>query len=523
VTINQAAGQADPAVSAPINFTMVFSAPVNLGNPTYLVISGTAGGTKTATVTGNGTTYNIAVTGMSSNGTVIATLRDGGAFTPAALPSLASTSTDNSVTYNAPGPTVTVEQAADQADPTGTSPVDFTVTFRDPVDGFIAADVVISGSAGGPKNVLVEGGPSTYHVAVSGMTTQGSVIATVPAGVANNPAGDTNLASSSTDNSVYWMPGGPSVTINQAAGQADPTGTSPIQFLVVFSAPVTGFTGADVAIGGTAGGTRTATVTGIGTTYEVAVAGMTTAGTVIATVPDGIAQDAGPRPNLSSTSTDNTVTWAPVSAPTTTTITLTTSAPVPPGAQSPVIRWGQSFTLGVQFGPNGANRSFQLQGTRDEVTWTTITTLTSDANGQASLLYSPVTNLFYRAVFPGTADLGAATSNQVRTVVRQLAVGRPTNNGSTKSIARNTSITFTTTVRPARPELAPATVSFFFYQRVSGVWRLVTTRAVVVVGGLARTTFQFSQPGEWYVRSQAGPTAYNANSEPTPIERYSVR
>src|SRR5437667_9218375 len=45
----------------------------------------------------------------------------------------------------------------------------------------------------------------------------------------------------------------PTVTINQAAGQADPTSASPINFTAVFSEPVSGFTGAGVTIGGTAG------------------------------------------------------------------------------------------------------------------------------------------------------------------------------------------------------------------------------------------------------------------------------
>ena len=73
-----------------------------------------------------------------------------------------------------------------------------------------------------------------------------------------------------------------SVTINQAAGQADPTSGSTINFTVVFSETVTNFTTGDVTLSGTAGAT-TATVTGSGTTYNVAVTGMTTSGTVIAT------------------------------------------------------------------------------------------------------------------------------------------------------------------------------------------------------------------------------------------------
>ena len=46
----------------------------------------------------------------------------------------------------------------------------------------------------------------------------------------------------------------PTVTINQAAGQADPTNARPINFDVVFSEPVTGFAATDVALAGTAGG-----------------------------------------------------------------------------------------------------------------------------------------------------------------------------------------------------------------------------------------------------------------------------
>ena len=48
----------------------------------------------------------------------------------------------------------------------------------------------------------------------------------------------------------------PTVTINQATGQADPTNLSPIRFTVVFSESVSDFANGDVAIGGTAGGTK---------------------------------------------------------------------------------------------------------------------------------------------------------------------------------------------------------------------------------------------------------------------------
>jgi hypothetical protein len=508
VTINQAVGQADPTFTSPINFTVVFSSSVTDFATGDVGLSGTAGAT----------TANVAVSGMTTNGTVIATV-PADIATAGGLPNVASTSTDNTVTWS-PGPSVTINQAVGQADPTGNSPINFTVVFNAAVTGFTGSDVTISGTAGGTKTATVTGSGTTYNVAVAGMTTAGTVIATVPAGGAIDASSRTNVASTSTDNVVAWSPGGPTVTINQAVGQADPTNTAPINFTVVFSAAVTGFATGDVAITGTAGGTKTATVSGSGTTYTVAVTGMTTAGTVIASVPGSVAVDASARPNLASTSTDNTVTWTPVA----TSITLTTSAPMPPGAKDPVILWGQGITLSVQFGTNGANKQFQLQGTRDGTTWTTITTLTTDANGRASLFYTPVTNLWYRAVFAGTPDLAAANSNQVRTVVRQLALLRPTSHGAIRTINRNASIQFTTTVRPARPELALARVTFTFYRFSSGAWRFVTSRDVFIdSAGLARTTFRFTSSGQWYVRAQANPTPYNANSVNSPLERYSVR
>jgi trimeric autotransporter adhesin len=204
-------------------------------------------------------------------------------------------------------------------------------------------------------------------------------------------------------------------------------------------------------------------------------------------------------------------------------ITITTSAPMPPGAKDPVITWGQGFTLGIQFAASGSGKTVALQGTRDGINWTTITSLTMGASGGTSYHYTPVTNLWYRAVFAGTSDLAAATSNQVRTVVREIAVMRPTNFGHVRTISRNTSVTFTTTVRPARPELAPAKVSFWFYRQSGGSWVLAAKRDVLIdAAGLARTTFTFTSSGQWYVRSAANPTPYNANSVMSPVERYSV-
>ncbi|MFZ5854603.1 MAG: hypothetical protein ACOYXS_08910 [Chloroflexota bacterium] len=189
-----------------------------------------------------------------------------------------------------------------------------------------------------------------------------------------------------------------------------------------------------------------------------------------------------------------------------------------------VITWGSGVSLSVHFGTNGAGKSFQLQGARDGVSWATIATLTTDAAGNASYPYRPATNLYYRVNFAGAPDLQAGLSNTVRVVVRQIALLRPTNKGTTKIVTRNTTVTFVTTVRPARPELPAAKVTFRIYRNVSGVWRYVTRREYYInAAGQASMTWTFSTRGEWYVRSIANPTPYNANSVWSPLERYSVR
>src|SRR2546426_519511 len=118
-------------------------------------------------------------------------------------------------------PTVTINQAASQADPTSTSPINFTAAFSEPVSGFTGTDVTLSGTAGGTKTVTVSGGPSTYNVAVSGMTSPATVPASTPAGVAQDAAGNPNTASTSTDNSVTFTPVSPTVLENQQPGSGN--------------------------------------------------------------------------------------------------------------------------------------------------------------------------------------------------------------------------------------------------------------------------------------------------------------
>jgi len=105
---------------------------------------------------------------------------------------------------------------------------------------------------------------------------------------------------------------GPTVTctINVKSGQADPATGEPVLFEAVFSEVVTGFSGSDVILSGTAGATVAALSTLDNVTYTVGVSGMTTSGTVVASIPAACATSLSGGPNAASTSTDNSIAWS---------------------------------------------------------------------------------------------------------------------------------------------------------------------------------------------------------------------
>lgn len=106
------------------------------------------------------------------------------------------------------------------------------------------------------------------------------------------------------------------VTVGRAAGQANPTTASTIHYTVVFSKAVTGFTSSDVVIGGTVLGNLKATVTGSGTTYDVAVTGMASTGQLTVSIPAGAAQDTNGFASLASTGVNDSVRFILAAQPT---------------------------------------------------------------------------------------------------------------------------------------------------------------------------------------------------------------
>src|SRR5262245_8116027 len=273
-TINQAATQTDPARTAPILFTITFSAPVTGFTGADVRFTGsTAPGGLAADVTGSGASYTASITGMTGPGKVVASIPAGVAQDSSGNGNRAATSTDASVTFDNVAPSVTINQASLQSDPTGASLIYFSLRFSESVSGFTASDVSLAGSTvGGSLLPFVSGSGANYTVAVSGMTGNGTVVASIRAAAARDAAGNSSAASTSTDNTVTYKSSAPTVTVDQASSQPDPTNVSPVLFNVVFSTAVTGFDASDVSFAGsTVGGALAAAVSGSGTTYWVSV------------------------------------------------------------------------------------------------------------------------------------------------------------------------------------------------------------------------------------------------------------
>lgn len=104
-------------------------------------------------------------------------------------------------------PSCTITQALSQADPTSTQSISFNVHFSQPITGFTASDVIISGTAGATTATVTEIAPNLgtdFQVDVVGMTNSGTVTINVPANAAFNASSQGNLAASIIDNSVQF-------------------------------------------------------------------------------------------------------------------------------------------------------------------------------------------------------------------------------------------------------------------------------------------------------------------------------
>ncbi len=255
------------------NASPTLTGTVDDTNATVVVTVGTE--TETATVTGNtwsvtllmvftDGSYDIMVTATDAAGNVgMATLTDGLVIdTTAAIPTISSAA----------------------ADPTTDSPIPFTVTFDEAVNGFSAAGVnVVNGTVS--NFVAVDSMVYTFNVTPAAL---GLVTINVPASVATDAAGNDNAAA--TEFSITFS--GIIVTVDSTTAAI--TNVNPIPFTATFTEDVTGFDDTDIIVtNGTVG--DFVAVDGSNYTFTVTPAGE---GDVTVMIPAGAGSGTGGNGNI---------------------------------------------------------------------------------------------------------------------------------------------------------------------------------------------------------------------------------
>ena len=367
--------------------------------------------------------------------------------------SVNNTSTCTSmVTYtnDSVAPTITsFVRAAGQASSTRSVAVNFTLTFSEIINTatFTSADIANIGTATGVSwNITNSGDNKTFTVYAS-VSGNGTLQPRVNLGSMADSAGNTIAVDGDATEFVTYNAAALAVTINQAAGQSDPTGTasvgSPINFTAVFSSAVgsTSFDASDVAQSGTAGSVTWSVSTTDNVTWTIKATSVGTSGTVIPTIAQNTVVDALGNYNSASTSTDNTVTYdvtAPVVTYSTITPGTTGSSLLPTlfgtvGETATVTLYFDSgcttpkssgtastafaspgITLTSNVGSNTATTIYAMaiDAVGNASTCTTLTTYTHDDTAPTvSSVSSTTTNGSYKAA--GTIDITVAFSETV--------------------------------------------------------------------------------------------------------------
>ena len=293
------------------------------------------------------------------------------------------------------------------------------VVLANPIDAatFTSADLTLTRT-----EILPDGTPLTTTLDVSGVTitaknattyqlgnltpltaADGAYTITVSAATIRTFGGTPGMGSAGTSWTTDATP--PTVTIDQAATQTDPTTVLPIEFDVLFSENVTGFTVDDVILTGTAGA-KAFEIVGSGKSYIVRVTQLTSPGTVTAAVRSGAATDAAGNPSLASTSTDDTVDFQAIPSNEPPTITAIddrvvefsgNTGPIPftvgddntPPDQLIVRAFSNNPVLvpstGIVLVGTGANRSIVVAPTAGRTGTATITVTVEDSTGLQAL------------------------------------------------------------------------------------------------------------------------------------------
>ncbi len=283
-----------PTNAASVTFTVDFDEPVQTFNNAadlVFVETGSVAHVGVA-ISGGPQSYSVNVTGITGSGTMTLAVKTAGGGSDVrdlATNGLASSVTSAAVQFDHTAPTVVITSPASPG-PTSLNPIPVTITFSEPVTGFVLADIVVTNGAAGN---LQTSDNQTYTVDVSPSANPTTVSVNVAASVAVDQVGNGNLVAPAF--SINFASPRPVVTLNTAA--PDPTNLNVITVTVVFSAAVTGFdpineTGDLILTNATLSGFTP--ISGTNYTLDIAPVGD---GVFSAQVPASIAMDVSSNPN----------------------------------------------------------------------------------------------------------------------------------------------------------------------------------------------------------------------------------
>ena len=290
VTINVPSGVQTGA----FNVTITFTETVSGFTQSDVSLSGSTASITSWSANSNNTVYTATITPTAS-GTVTVSVAANVATDAAGNPNTAATS--KTVTIDVDRPTVSIGV------PSGvqTGAFNTTITFSEPVSGFVGSDISLSGSAASITDWSANSDNTVYTATIT-PTASGTVMVSVAANVTTDTAGNPNTAATSKTVTVSVDTDPPGVSISVPSGVQ----TGAFDATITFMELVSGFTQSDLSLSGTA----TASITGWNTsnnTVYTATITATTSGTVTLNVNAGVATDSAGNPNTAATSKAVTV------------------------------------------------------------------------------------------------------------------------------------------------------------------------------------------------------------------------
>ncbi|WP_210649055.1 Ig-like domain-containing protein [Nocardioides sp. SYSU D00065] len=281
VTVSSAAGERTG--DNPIGFTLTFTEPVTGLDVDELAVSG-----GTATLSGSGATRTVLVV-PAGEGPVSVAVPAGVASDAAGNTNTAGAAATR--TYDQTGPTPQVTSPV--TSPSNAASFAVTVTWPEDVTGFAVDDVQV---VNGAVSDWAASGPRSWTFTLI-PAADGTVRVSVPAGAAQDRAGNASLAATRLEVEVDRA--APAVTLDSS--DPDPTNASSITVDVVFDEPVTGLSSGDF----TATGATVSNLTGSSDTWTLTLS-PSGEGPFGVRLPAGAVTDAAGNPNTASNTLSRT-------------------------------------------------------------------------------------------------------------------------------------------------------------------------------------------------------------------------